>query len=192
MEQLKKDEELAARRLAEIEAKKEEASKKHEAEYRARREQIVKFAQFKEATELQTCREAMKSIEVKLDQSTQAQKALLSEKVKTLQEHNEDILRKRQLLSERRFEEWMQDQEGFFRHLEKIEKKVQAMEKKMQKTLESKKDKQSTHLEMQHHRKMDEEYQAKQRAKRIMEKFETSGKQVEQYMQEQAHELMLK
>lgn len=86
----------------------------------------------------------------------------------------------------------MHDQESFFRHLDKIEKKVQAMEKKMQKTLEGKKDKHNSHLEMQHHRKMDEEYQAKQRAKRIMEKFETSGKQVEQYMQEQAHELMLK
>ncbi len=32
------------------------------------------------------------------------------------------------------------------------------MEKKMQKTLESKKDKANTHLEMQHHRKQDEEY----------------------------------
>ena len=52
----------------------------------------------------------------------------------------------------------MQDQESFFRHLDKIEKKVQAMEKKMQKTLEGKKDKHNSHLEMQHHRKMDEEY----------------------------------
>jgi len=100
----------------------------------------------------------MKSIEVKLDQSTQAQRALIQEKVKMVQEHNDDIIRKRQLLSERRFEEWMQDQETFFRHLDKIEKKVQAMEKKMQKTLESKKDKANTHLEMQHHRKQDEEY----------------------------------
>ena len=65
-----------------------------------------------------------------------------------MQEHNEEILRKRQLLSERRFEEWMADQESFFRHLDKIEKKVAAMEKKMQKTLESKKDKQNSHLEM--------------------------------------------
>jgi hypothetical protein len=33
----------------------------------------------------------------------------LDEKIRTLQEHNEDILRKRQMLSERRFEEWMAD-----------------------------------------------------------------------------------
>ncbi len=72
MEQLKKVEELAAKRLAEIEAKKEEAARKREAEYKARRDQIVKHTQYKEAHELQTCREAMKSIEVKLDQSTQA------------------------------------------------------------------------------------------------------------------------
>jgi hypothetical protein len=32
----------------------------------------------------------------------------------------------------------------------------------------------------------------RQRAKRIMEKFESSGKAVEDYMKEQAHELMLK
>lgn len=32
----------------------------------------------------------------------------------------------------------------------------------------------------------------KQRAKKIMEKFDTSGKAVEEFMKEQAHELMLK
>ncbi len=72
MEQLKKDEELAAKRLAELEAKKEEMIKKREADFKAKRDQIIKYAQAKEATELQTCREVMKSIEVKLDQSTQA------------------------------------------------------------------------------------------------------------------------
>jgi hypothetical protein len=39
----------------------------------------------------------------------------------------------------------MSDQETFFRHLEKIEKKVQAMEKKMQKALDNKKDKTEAH-----------------------------------------------
>jgi hypothetical protein len=52
------------------------------------------------------------------------------------------------MLSERRFEEWMSDQETFFRHLDKIEKKVQAMEKKMQKALDNKKDKTDAHLAM--------------------------------------------
>lgn len=41
-------------------------------------------------------------------------------------------------------------------------------------------------------RKADEDYQMRQRAKRIMEKFESSGKAVEDYMKDQAHELMLK
>jgi len=52
MEQLKKDEELAAKRLAELEAKKEEMLRKREADYRVRRDQIVKHVQAKEATEL--------------------------------------------------------------------------------------------------------------------------------------------
>ena len=82
----------------------------------------------------------------------------MDEKIRMLQDHNEDILRKRQLLSERRFEEWMSDQETFFRHLDKIEKKVQAMEKKMQKALDNKKDKTDAHLAMQHTRKQDEEF----------------------------------
>jgi len=41
-------------------------------------------------------------------------------------------------------------------------------------------------------RKQDEDYQMRQRARKIMEKFESSGKAVEDYMKEQAHELMLK
>ena len=52
MEQLKKDEELAAKRLAELEAKKEEMIKKREADYKLKRDQIVKFGQLKEANEL--------------------------------------------------------------------------------------------------------------------------------------------
>lgn len=43
MEQLKKDEELAAKRLAELEAKKEEMIKKRETDYKLKRDQIVKF-----------------------------------------------------------------------------------------------------------------------------------------------------
>ena len=83
---------------------------------------------------------------------------MLEEKIRMLQEHNEDILQKRQVLSERRFEEWMQDQEKFFNHLDKIEKKVQAMEKKMKKAIDNKKDKTETLLQMQLSRKQDEEY----------------------------------
>lgn len=41
-------------------------------------------------------------------------------------------------------------------------------------------------------RKKSEDYEMKLRAKRIMEKFESSGKAVEDFMREQAHELMLK
>lgn len=89
--------------------------------------------------------EYMKLIYGKLGRGEEQFKALLGEKIRMLQEHNEDILKKRQFLSERRFEEWMSDQETFFRHLEKIEKKVQAMEKKMQKALDNKKDKTEAH-----------------------------------------------
>ena len=42
------------------------------------------------------------------------------------------------------------------------------------------------------HRKDDEDYNLRQKARRIMEKFEASGKQVEQFMKDQAHDLMLK
>ena len=100
----------------------------------------------------------MQSIHAKHGRSEEQAKALLEEKIRMLQEHNEDILQKRQVLSERRFEEWMQDQEKFFNHLDKIEKKVQAMEKKMKKALDNKKDKTETHLQMQLSRKNDEEY----------------------------------
>ncbi len=55
------------------------------------------------------CQEYMKLIYGKHGRGEEQFKALLGEKIRTLQEHNEDILRKRQLLSERRFEEWMSD-----------------------------------------------------------------------------------
>ena len=51
----------------------------------------------------------MKTIHSKHGRGEEQAKALLDEKIKTVQEHNEDILHKRQLLSERRFDEWMTD-----------------------------------------------------------------------------------
>ena len=41
--------------------------------------------------------------------------------------------------------EWMNEQENFIRHQEKIEKKVAAMEKKMNKTLQENKEKRENH-----------------------------------------------
>lgn len=41
--------------------------------------------------------------------------------------------------------EWMNEQETFIRHQEKIEKKVAAMEKKMNKTLQENKEKRENH-----------------------------------------------
>lgn len=89
-------------------------------------------------------------------------------------------------------QDWMGDQERFFRHQDKIEKKVAAMEKKMSLALQANKDKRQQHLDSQHLRKADEEHQQRQRARRIMERFESSGKAVEDFMREQAHELALK
>ena len=109
LEDIQKNEEKAAKRLAEIEAKKEADIKKRELEYKIRRDQILKFSQFKDQQELQSCQEYMKSIHSKHGRSEEQAKALLDDKIKMLQEHNEDILHKRQLLSERRFEEWMTD-----------------------------------------------------------------------------------
>ena len=109
LEDIQKNDEKAAKRLAEIEAKKEAEIRKREADYKIRREQILKFAQFKAQQELQSCQDYMQSIHAKHGRGEEQAKALLEEKIRMLQEHNEDILQKRQVLSERRFEEWMQD-----------------------------------------------------------------------------------
>ena len=58
------------------------------------------------------------------------------------------------------------------------------MEKKMNQTLQANKEKKEKHFEGQNHRKDHEDYLMRQRAKRIMEKFESSGKAVEDYMKE--------
>ena len=55
LEDIQKNDEKAAKRLAEIEAKKEAEIRKREADYKIRREQILKFAQFKAQQELQSC-----------------------------------------------------------------------------------------------------------------------------------------
>lgn len=41
-------------------------------------------------------------------------------------------------------------------------------------------------------RKADEEHQMRMRARKVMEKFESSGKAVQEFMKEQARELALK
>lgn len=109
LEDIQKNEEKAAKRLAEIEAKKEAEIKKREAEYKQRRDQILKFAQMKDQQEIQACHDYMNLIHSKHGRGEEQYKALMEEKIRLLQEHNEDILQKRQQLSERRFEEWMQD-----------------------------------------------------------------------------------
>lgn len=103
------NEEKAAKRLAEIEAKKEADLKKREEQYKVRRDQILKHLHEKDQQELLACQEYMKLIQGKHGRGDEQLKELLDEKIRALQEHNEDILRKRQLLSERRFEEWMAD-----------------------------------------------------------------------------------
>ena len=62
----------------------------------------------------------------------------------------------------------------------------------MMQTLQAKHARKMSHFDSQHRRKADEDYQLRQRGKRIMDKFESSGKAVEVFMAEQAHELMLK
>jgi hypothetical protein len=131
-------------------------------------------------------------LEEKIDRCEAKQRMILSEKIGRVQEHNHEVVEKIQLTHEKRFEEWMRDQESFFRHLDKIEKKVAAMEKKMNQALQANKEKRQNHLDGQHLRKKDEEHLMKMRARKIMEKFASSGKAVEDYMKEQAHELMLK
>ena len=48
LEDIQQNEEKAAKRLAELEAKKEADIKKRELEYKIRRDQILKFSQFKD------------------------------------------------------------------------------------------------------------------------------------------------
>ena len=48
------------------------------------------------------------------------------------------------------------------------------------------------HLATQHMRKAEEDYQMRMRARKVMEKFDSSGKAVEDFMKDQAHDLMLK
>lgn len=76
--------------------------------------------------------------------------------------------------------------------MEKIDKRAAAMEKKMLNTLSANKEKKQSHLDSQAMRKADEEHQMRLRARKIMEKFESSGKAVQEFMKEQAHELALK
>ncbi len=109
LQDMHQNEEKAAKRLADIEAKKEADLKKREEQYKVRRDQILKHLQNKDQQELLACQEYMKLIYGKHFRGEEQLKALLDEKIRTLQEHNEDILRKRQMLSERRFEEWMAD-----------------------------------------------------------------------------------
>lgn len=86
----------------------------------------------------------------------------------------------------------MSEQESFLRHMEKIDKKVATMEKKMNQSLQANKDKKQGHLATQHMRKAEEDYQMRMRARKVMEKFDSSGKAVEDFMKDQAHDLMLK
>lgn len=109
LQDMHQNEEKAAKRLADIEAKKEADIKKREEQYKVRRDQILKHLQNKDQQELLACQEYAKLIYGKQFRGEEQLKALLDEKIRTLQEHNEDILRKRQMLSERRFEEWMTD-----------------------------------------------------------------------------------
>lgn len=48
----------------------------------------------------------------------------MNEKIRLYQDNNDEIVRKRAQLSERRFEEWLQEQDDFMKYVEKQEKKL--------------------------------------------------------------------
>lgn len=58
--------------------------------------------------------------------------------------------------------------------------------------MEHKKDGNNQRVEKQQQLKADEEYNTRQKNRRILEKQEASTKLVQKFMEEQAHELMLK
>lgn len=62
LQDMHQNEEKAAKRLADIEAKKEADLKKREEQYKVRRDQILKHLQNKDQQELLACQEYMKLI----------------------------------------------------------------------------------------------------------------------------------
>lgn len=66
----------------------------------------------------------MRILDNKFERSGEKARFFLQEKVGKIQEHNNEVIEKKQLTQERRFQEWMIEQESFIRHSEKIEKKV--------------------------------------------------------------------
>ena len=192
LKELKKEEEAFQKRWNELEDKRKEYLLKREADYKVKRDQIMKFEKEKIQKEIETCQMVAKTVNERLERGDQNLREIMNEKIRLYQDHNDEIVRKRAQLSERRFEEWLSEQDDFMRYVQKQEKKLADQEKKRKKNLDDKKDKHHAQIEKQHHIKADEEYNMRQKHRKIMEKFETSGKLVEKFMKEQAHELMLK
>lgn len=181
LKELKKEEEEFQKRWNDLEEKRKEYLNKKEAEYKVKRDQIMKFEKDKLQKEVETCQYVAKVVTERLERGDQNLREVMNEKIRMIQDHNDEIVRKRAQLSERRFEEWMEEQGEFMRYIQKQEKKHQDIEKKKAKNLEAKKDKHAAHIESQHQRKSDEDYNMRQKHRKIMEKFETSGKLVEKF-----------
>lgn len=93
----------------------------------------MKFERDKLLKELETCQQVAKIVSERLERGDQNQREIMNEKLRMIQDHNDDIVKKRVQLSEKRFEEWMQEQEDFAKYIQKQEKKHQEIEKRKQK-----------------------------------------------------------
>ena len=116
MRRLRKEEEETRKRLKELEEKRDEEIRKREIDYKAKREALLRFSMNKEASETEACREYLRVLEGKIMRSDEKQRVIMNEKVGRIHEHNEDVLERKAHVEEKRFQEWMQEQESFLRH----------------------------------------------------------------------------
>jgi hypothetical protein len=130
LRELKKEDEQFQKRWAELEEKRKEYLLKREADYKLKRDQIEKFEKDKQLREMETCQQVAKIVSERLERGDQNFRELMNEKLRMIQDHNDEIVRKRAQLSEKRFEEWMEEQAEFARYIQKQEKKHQEIEKK--------------------------------------------------------------
>lgn len=140
LRELKKEEEEFQKRWNDLEEKRKEYLNKREAEYKVKRDQIMKFEKDKLQKEVEMCQTVAKVVTERLERGDQNLREVMNEKIRMIQDHNEEIVRKRAQLSERRFEEWMEEQGEFMRYIQKQEKKLQDKEKKKKTNLTAKKD----------------------------------------------------
>lgn len=158
MKRLQKEEQLAAQRLEKIEEMRNEHIKKREIEYKAKRDALIRFAQQKDANETEACREYLKVLESKIARTEEKHRLNLTEKVERIQEHNMDVLEKNQLTHDRRFQEWMSEQETFFRHLQKIDQQLAKKNKKEKDAKGNHQEKLEHKMQTLNMRKADEEH----------------------------------